>query len=77
MVYCDGPVAAGVTGLVRGDDVVSGLSQRGELMAPVVPALGKAVEQEDQGPFALLRDVQPKLPDSYGAVLNHGHHPFP
>lgn len=45
------PVAAGVTALVNGDDVVSGPGQGRELVAPVVPAFGKAVEQENQGSF--------------------------
>lgn len=70
-----GPVAAGVTALVRGDDVVSGPGQGRELVAPVVPAFGKAVEQEDQGPFAVLRGVQLMPSNGNGAVLDHGHAP--
>ena len=40
-------VAGVVAALVEGDDVVSGVGERADLVPPAVPELGEAVEQQD------------------------------
>jgi hypothetical protein len=58
------PVAAHV----GGDGVVSGGGERGELVAPGIPELGEAVEEDDGRPLARLGQVQVDAVDGNHAM---------
>src|SRR5713226_7578109 len=51
-------VGSTVTPHIGSDGVESGCRQRPELVAPRIPALWKAVAQDDQRPFPLLSTVE-------------------
>jgi hypothetical protein len=61
MIHLDGLrlVGLAITTLVWCHHVVPCLRERRQLVAPGVPALWKAVAQDDQRSFALLGDVHP------------------
>jgi hypothetical protein len=52
------PAGPTVTAHVGSDGVESGRGQRRELVAPRIPAVRKAVAQDDQRPFPLLSNVE-------------------
>src|SRR6266571_5034205 len=51
-------VTAAEAAQVSSDSAVSGLAQRGQLLAPGPPELGKTVQQQHQRPLAALCDVK-------------------
>ena len=63
------PVAA----QVRGDGVIAGISQCGELAAPGVPQFGEAVQQQDQRAVSGLGQVDIDAVGVDGAVRDGGY----
>jgi hypothetical protein len=51
-------VRLSVAALIRRDDVIAGIRERGQLMAPRIPRLREAVDQQHYRPTARLCNVQ-------------------
>src|SRR5262245_24446690 len=68
-----GAVAFAVAAHVRCDDVKSGVTERRQLVAPRVPALGETVTENDERTRTLLGDSQANPVRLDHPVLNLAH----
>ena len=53
-----GPIALAIAPHIGSDGAIAGLCERCKLMTPGVPALGKAVAEQNQRSLSLLGDVE-------------------
>jgi hypothetical protein len=75
------PVGRDVAGLggasvaadVDGDGAVAGVGEGRQLVAPGVPGLGEAVDEQDDGALPLFDEVDAAAGDRYGPVDGLGH----